>query len=508
MKYFDRYAKIVYSIGEKGVIMERDASVLLNKVAAYNISAVEIVKKAYLYACEKHKNQYRESGEAYITHPLAVATILAEIHADMATICAGLLHDTLEDTKTSEEELLNLFGPEITNLVKGVTNITNMNFYDKTTFNNANLRKVLVGMSKDIRIIIIKLADRIHNMRTLEYKKDIRKQQLKSQETIKIYAPIAEQLGLYGLKLELEDLSFMYLNPDGYKEIRDLRLKWQDASTIKDEIIANISRVLNDNYIFSTIKFRMKNLYGIYKNLMNGTSIDNIHDLFIFNIILDNIDNCYLALKYIHELYKPNPIFFKDYIAQPKPNHYESLHTTVFGPDDKLMQMQIRTPEMEQMARYGITYYWHQDVDYASIIMQDAFNKQYPLMQSILVANKSAKSNADFVQIVEEDVLGEKIPIYNNKGELTEIAQGSTPIDYAYLNFSRVANHLAAVIVNGVAVNFDYVIKPYDKIRIITDINAPGPTKEWLEIAKTATAKQKIKEYLKSKGHGLTRSPW
>lgn len=508
MKYFDRYAKIVYSIEEKRSIMEKVASALLKKVATYNISAVEIVKKAYLYAYEKHKNQFRESGEAYITHPLAVANILADLHADTATICAGLLHDTLEDTKTSEEELLSEFGSEITNLVKGVTNITKMNFYDKTTFNNANLRKVLVGMSKDIRIIIIKLADRIHNMRTLEYKKDLRKQQLKARETIKIYAPIAEHLGLYSTKLELEDLSFMYLNPDAYKEIRDLKVKWQDVSSIKDEIIESISNVLNDNYIFSTIKFRMKNLYGIYKSLMNGTSIDNIHDLFIFNILLDNVDNCYLALKYIHKLYKPNTIFIKDYIAQPKPNHYEALHTTVFGPDDKLMQMQIRTPEMEQLARYGITYYWHQDIDNASIIMQDTFNKQYPLMQSILIANKNAKSNADFVQIVEEDVLGEKIPIYNNKGELIEIARGSTPIDYAYLNFSGVANHLAAVIVNGVAVNFDYTIQPYDKIRIITDINALGPDESWLEIAKTATAKQKIKEYLRRNTQRLTRSPW
>ena len=291
-------------------------------------------------------------------------------------------------------------------------------------------------------------------------------------------------------------------------KLRPLKVKWQDVSSIKDEIIESISNVLNDNYIFSTIKFRMKNLYGIYKSLMNGTSIDNIHDLFIFNILLDNVDNCYLALKYIHELYKPNTIFFKDYIAQPKPNHYEALHTTVFGPDDKLMQMQIRTPEMEQLARYGITYYWHQDIDNASIIMQDTFNKQYPLMQSILIANKNAKSNADFVQIVEEDVLGEKIPIYNNKGELIEIARGSTPIDYAYLNFSGVANHLAAVIVNGVAVNFDYTIQPYDKIRIITDINALGPDESWLEIAKTATAKQKIKEYLRRNTQRLTRSPW
>lgn len=487
--------------------MENDLNNLLSIVATYNLKACAIIKKAYYYASKKHENQFRESGEAYITHPLAVATILATLHADAPTICAGLLHDTLEDTKTSEDELLNNFGAEITNLVKGVTNITNMSFYDKTTFNNANLRKVLVGMSKDIRIIIIKLADRIHNMRTLEYKRDLKKQQLKSQETIKIYAPIAEHLGLYSAKLELEDLSFMYLYPDDYREIRNLRIRWQD-STIKDEIIKNISKILDDNYIFSTIKFRMKNLYGIYKNLINGTSIDNIHDLFIFSILLDNVDNCYLSLKYIHELYKPNPIFFKDYIAQPKQNHYESLHTTVFGPDDKLMQMQIRTPDMEKMAKYGITYYWHQDIDDASTIMQEAFNKQYPLMQSILVANKNAKNNADFVQIVERDVLGEKIPVYNNNGEMIEIACGSTPIDYAYLNFSGIANHLAAVIVNGIAVNFDYTIKPYDKIRIITDINAPGPTKDWLNIARTTTAKQKIKEYLKSKGHGLTRSPW
>lgn len=500
MKYFDRYAKIVYSIEEKRSIMEKVASALLKKVAIYNISAVEIVKKAYLYAYEKHKNQFRESGEAYITHPLAVANILADLHADTATICAGLLHDTLEDTKTSEEELLNTFGPEITSLVKGVTNITNMDFYDKTTLNQVNLRKLLLSMNKDVRIIIIKLADRIHNMRTLEYKKDLRKQQLKSQETIKIFAPIAEHLGLYQTKLELEDLSFMFLAPEDYKQIKESHAKIEQEFRIyQEEVEEKISKVLQDNYIFSTIKFRIKNKYGVYKNIMNGETLENIHDFLIFTIILDNVDNCYLALKYIHELYKPNSWYFKDYIAQPKQNHYESLHTTVFGPEDKLMQMQIRTPEMEQMAKYGITYYWHQFADNAKDIMQEAFNKQYPLMQSIILANRNARSYADFIQIVESDVLGEKIPIYNNKGELIEITNGATPIDYAYLNYSNVANHLAAVIVNGVAVNFDYTIQPYDAL---------GPDESWLEIAKTATAKQKIKEYLRRNTQRLTRSPW
>lgn len=482
---------------------------LLENVAKYNINALPLIRKAYDFAYAKHKNQTRESGEPYINHPLAVAMILANLHADANTICAGLLHDTIEDTGTSKEEITREFNEDIANLVEGVTNITNITFFAKDKQNNANLRKLLLGMSKDIRIIIIKLADRLHNMRTLEYKKNLDKQQKKSSETIKFYAPIAKHLGIYDLGVELEDISFLYLLSFEYNEVYGLKSALlEEFNKHKDDVINSLYEILNENGLFSTINFKTKGLYEIYKELVNKVSIDNIHDLLEFVILLDNVDNCYLALRYIHKLYKPYTKFFQDYIAQSKPNHYQSLHTTVFGPDEKLMQMQVRTSEMEMFSKYGITYFWHINLDEGSVLMQDSFNKQYPFYQSILLANKNAKNNSDFVKILENDVLSDKIPIYNEKGNLIEISKDISIVDYAYFYNSFFANYMVGAVVNGSLVDFSYIIKPYDKIRVITDINSYGPNENWLSIAKTSFAKEKIKEYIKRKGQSLTRSPW
>ena len=482
---------------------------LLEKVAKYNINALPLIRKAYDFAYVKHKNQTRESGEPYINHPLAVAMILASLQADANTICAGLLHDTIEDTDTSKEEIACEFNEDIAILVEGVTNVKNLSLFAKDIQNNANLRKVLLSMSKDVRIIIIKLADRVHNMRTLEYKKNLDKQQKKSRETIKIYAPLAKQLGLYDIGVELEDKSFFYLDSEEYNQILAMQKGLLESfEEDKSKIIEDLYTILIDNNLFCSIAFKTLGLYETYKELMNSSDIKNIHDLLEFVLIMDDIDSCYLSLKYIHKLYKPYTKFYQDYIAQPKPNRYQSLHTTVFGPNENLIQMQIRTAFMEKITKYGITAFWHEDLENGSKLMQKAFDEQYPFYQSILNANKSAKSNSDFVKILEDDVLSEKVPVYNNEGKLIEVSKNITAIDYAYFISPFLANHMVGVIVNGSFVDFSYEIKPYDKIRIISDINSAGPNCEWLSVAKTMLAKNSIKEYLKRKGQSLTRSPW
>ena len=489
--------------------MDVSIDLLLDIVSKYNFSAIPLIKKAYYFALEKHKDQTRESGEPYINHPLAVAIILATLKADVETICAGLLHDTLEDTNTSKEELIREFNINIANLVEGVTNITNLSLFTKDIQNNANLRKVLLSMSKDVRIIIIKLADRIHNMRTLEYKKDLNKQQKKSRETLKIYAPLAKQLGLYDIGVELEDRSFFYLDSEEYNQIAAMQKELLERfEEYKNEIIEALYNAFINNRLFSSISFKTLGLYETYKELMNNLDIKNIHDLLKFVLIMDDIDSCYLALRYIHDLYKPYPSYFQDYIAQPKPNRYQSLHTTVFGPNENMIQMQIRTPFMEKITKYGITAYWHEDLENGSTLMQKAFDEQYPFYKSILNANKSAKNNSDFIQILEDDVLSEKIPVFNDEGKMIEVSKNITVIDYAYFVSPFFANHMAGVIVNGSFVDFSYEVKPYDKIRIISDVNSSGPNCEWLNIARTTLAKNSIKEYLKRKGQSLTRSPW
>ena len=483
---------------------------LLVSVAKYNINALPLIRKAYSFAYAKHQNQTRESGEPYINHPLAVAMILANLHADTNTICAGILHDTIEDTDTSKEEITREFNEDIANLVEGVTNIKNLSLSAKDTQNNANLRKVLLGMSKDVRIIIIKLADRVHNMRTLEYKKNPDKQQKKSRETLKIYAPLAKQLGLYDIGVELEDKSFFYLDSDEYNEILTMQKALLESfEEHKNKIIEDLYRIFIENNMFSSIIFKTLGLYETYKELIDSSDIKNIHNLLEFVLIMDDIDSCYLALRYVHFLYKPaSSAYFQDYIAQPKPNRYQSLHTTVFGPNENLIQMQIRTAFMEKVTKYGITAFWHEDLENGRELMQKAFDEQYPFYQSILNANKSAKSNSDFIRILEDDVLSEKVPVYNDEGKLIEVSKNITAIDYAYFISPFLANHMAGVIVNGSFVDFSYEIKPYDKIRIISDVNSLGPNCEWLSIAKTILAKNNIKEYLKRKGQSLTRSPW
>ena len=482
---------------------------LITNVSRYNISGIDKIKKAYEYAKLKHAGQYRESGEEYITHPLAVAIILARLNADTDTICAGLLHDVIEDTNTTKEDIAAEFGESVAILVMGVTNLTKMSISDKNSLNNANLRKLILGMTKDVRILIIKLADRLHNMMTLQYKKNPEKQQRKSLETFDIYVPIAENLGLYSVKNDLEDKCFMFLMPDKYYKVEEERKSIEEStSKMVQEVITKINDILTDNNIPNTVKFRLKNIYGIFKSLFSNDSLEDIHDLLAFKIILDDIDDCYLSLKYIHSEYKPLTNYFQDYISWPKSNNYQALHTTVLGPDRKILQMQMKTAKMEKISEYGITDYWHGDDKTGFIEMQKALKTEYPFFQSVIEANKLANNNQEFIDLIKGEVFAEKVSVFTMDGKvINDLAKGSTVIDFAYRIHSEIGDHAVAAIVNGESVSFDYTLKDGDQIRIITDELALGPTHEWLKYAKTARARKKIREFLnKQKRNGQSRT--
>lgn len=342
----------------------------IKEVEIYNPEEVEIITKAYNYAKSLHEGQYRQSGEPYISHPLNVAYILAEMHADKDTVCAGLLHDTLEDTNATKEEIAELFNKDIANLVDGVTKISKMNFSSKKEQNLANTRKIITGITSDVRIIIIKLADRLHNMRTLEFKSEF-KQKENSIETMEIFVPLAYLIGTYRIKSELEDILLKYLNPEMYKKIQEKKIRLEEESNpALNEMLQKIENILNNNKIPNEIKIRTKNIYGIYKSLNEGNKLSDIHDLLALKIMVDEIDNCYKALGLIHQEYHPVNSRFKDYICNPKTNMYRSLHTTVFGPEDKLVQTQIITFDMDKVASYGLATYWDINKGKAREVMQ------------------------------------------------------------------------------------------------------------------------------------------
>ena len=482
---------------------------LLLLVAKYDKFSLAKIKKAYLYATDKHSHQFRESGEPYIIHPLSVALILAQLNADADTICAGLLHDVIEDTDTKKEEIIEEFGETVATLVMGVTNLTKMSFYDKKTIDNANLRKLILGMTKDVRIIIIKLADRLHNMMTLQYKKNVLKQQAKSIETMEIYVPIAQYLGLDNIKTELEDRCFMYLKPENYKEISEIRNNLEKRTeNLKKEVILKINKILNYHNIDSEVRFRLKGIYSIFKCFLKNENLDEIHDLLAFIVVLNDIDDCYISLRYIHENFKHIPKYLKDYIGQPKQNLYRAVHTTVVGPNNKLIQMQLKTHNMDQIAQYGITEFWHDDIKNGTSKMQESLKTQYPLFRYIIEANKMANNNQEFGNLLKGE-LAEKIEVLANDGNIIEIAEGSTPIDFAYKIHSELGNNMAAALVNGNYVAFNYPLKKGDRVRIITDISATGPTEEWLHWSVTERAHKKIREFLNHQKRDLhlTRSP-
>lgn len=475
--------------------MDIDINKLLEKIKEYNQDDLSKVVMAYNYANDKHKGQVRQSGEAYITHPLNVSYILAELHADINTLCAGLLHDTLEDTNTTKEDIEDLFGGEVATLVDGVTKLSKMNFSSKQDQNYANTRKIIVGITEDVRIIIIKLADRLHNMRTLQYKSEF-KQKENSLETMEIFVPFAYYIGAYRIKSELEDLSLKYLRPDMYKSIEEKKLRIEEESKFcLKEMKEKITYILNDKEIPNEIKVRTKNIYGIYKRLDEGHKISDIHDLLALKIMVDSISNCYQTLGLIHKEYHPINNKFKDYICNPKTNMYRSLHTTVFAPDERLVQTQIRTFEMDKVASFGLTAYWELQGSNARDIMQKDLKEKFQFFKSLKTIDKSFVDNQEFVSQVKNELFADRIYVYTTKGDIIELPKGSTPIDFAYKIHTELGNTMIGAYVNDEYVPVDYVLQNKDRVRIVTDEMSYGPKEEWVDMAKTTYARKKIKEF-------------
>ena len=418
---------------------------LLINLSEYNPDAISDVKKAYDYASYLHNGQVRQSGEPYISHPLNVAYILSEMHADSDTVCAGLLHDTLEDTNIKKEDIAHDFNQNVANLVDGVTKLAKMNFSSKQDQNYANTRKIITGITDDVRIIIIKLADRLHNMRTLEFKSEF-KQKENSLETMEIFVPLAYYIGAYRIKSELEDLSLKYLKPDVYKRIGEKKIKLEEASgDILKEMLYNIETLLNDRNIPNEIKVRTKNIYGIYKRLSEGHKLSDIHDLLALKIMVDEIENCYIGLYLVHSKYKPINDKFKDYICNPKTNMYRSLHTTVFGPEDRLVQTQIRTFDMDKIASFGLTAYWDIEKGKARDVMQDDLKQKYQFFKSLIEINSIFGDNQQFVNQVKNELFANKIYVYTTKGDIIELPIGSTIIDYAYKLDTDIGNTMVSI---------------------------------------------------------------
>ena len=468
---------------------------LLEMVKEYNLEDLCKIRKAYEMADNLHKGQMRQSGEPYISHPLNVSYILAEMHADSDTLCAALLHDTLEDTSATKEEIASEFNDEVAKLVDGVTKISKMNFSSKKDQNMANTRKIITGITEDVRIIIIKLADRLHNMRTLEFKSEF-KQKENSLETMEIFVPLAYYIGAYRIKSELEDISLQYLKPEMYKKIEEKKtIIEEDSSKCLKDMLVTISTMLDNKEIPNEIKVRTKNIYGIYKRLSEGHKLSDIHDLLSLKVIVDGIENCYQTLGMVHSKYPPINDKFKDYICNPKTNMYQSLHTTVFGEDEKLVQTQIRTFNMDKIASFGLTAYWDINKGNARDNMQNDLKSKYQFFKSLIEIDKMFGDNQEFVNQVKYELFSNKIYIYTPSGAIIELPKGATPIDFAYKIHTDLGNTMVSAIVNDEHVSVDHVLNNKDRVRIITDDLSYGPREEWIDMAKTTHAKRKIKEF-------------
>ena len=471
---------------------------LIEKISEYNPEEIGVIKKAYKYAEDLHEGQMRQSGEPYIVHPLNVAYILADMHADRDTICAGLLHDTLEDTNITKEDISHDFNKDVANLVDGVTKLSKLNFSSKQDQNNANTRKIITGITTDVRIIIIKLADRLHNMRTLEFKSEF-KQRENALETIEIFAPLAYYIGAYRIKSELEDLSLKYLKPDIYKRIEEKKQKIEEASqSCLHEMLDKIQTMLNDKNIPNEIKIRTKNIYGIYKRMNEGQRLSDIHDLLALKVMVDEVENCYRALYLVHSSYPPINDKFKDYICNPKTNMYRSLHTTVFGEDDRLVQTQIRTFNMDKIASFGLTAYWESEKGNARNVMQENLKQKYQFFKSLIEINTMFGDNQQFVNQVKSELFSNKVYVYTTKGDVIELPKGATAIDFAYKIHTDIGNTMVGVVVNGEYVPIDYILNNKDRVRIVTDDMSFGPREDWIDKAKTSLAKRKIREFIKN----------
>lgn len=482
---------------------------LINKVSTYddNQDDLKLIRNAYDYAYKKHFSQKRITGDDYITHPLNVAWILTDVSADGIAISAALLHDTIEDSDSTYDEIKNLFGEEVAKIVDGVTKINRLNFSTDSEQMAANQRKILVGLSSDVRVLIVKLADRLHNMRTL-YVLSETKQKRKAKETLEILTPVAHRLGMYKLKSELEDLSLRYLNPDAYYEIVEkLNLKKTERDEAVGKMIEEVSTLLNEHNIVHEIKGRSKSIYSIYNKMSKGKKFEDIYDILALRVFVSTEQECYLALGLIHSKYKPVPKRFKDYIAMPKTNLYQSLHTTVFGIDGQLFEIQIRTYEMDKIAEYGIASHWSYKEN-KTANTKDMMEKKLEIFRSIIELNEDSKTPEEFITNVKKDILfNDSIYVYTPKGDVIELPKGATCVDFAYRVHSEVGDKMVGAIVNDSIVPLDYTLKTGDIIKVNTSKLSKGPNKDWLNFVVTSQAKNKIKGFYtkREKDENLSR---
>lgn len=470
---------------------------ILDKITDYDPAAdTGLVERAYVYSARVHDGQVRLSGEPYLSHPLEVAGILADMNLDPVSIAAGLLHDVIEDTHATPEELSEIFGPEVIHIVSGVTKLSAVTFDSSQARQAESIRKMLLAMADDIRVVLIKLADRIHNMRTLQFHKSEKKKKEIAQETMDIYAPIASRLGIYWIKNELEDMSFRYLEPEEYENLKILLSRDMiERETYIEKVKVLIRTTMAENKLKCQVLGRYKNLYSIrLKMIKQSLPFEEIYDIIAFRIILDNVTQCYAALGLIHGLWKPIDTKIKDYIGRPKPNMYQSLHTTVIGPDGKRIEIQIRTWEMDKVAKSGIAAHWSYKEGRQA---DESVNRQFAWIQNLIENQKNIRNPNEFMENVRLDLFPDEVYVFTPRGEVVSLPKGATPVDFAYMIHTEVGNQCTGAKVNSRIVPLQYQLSTGDSVEIITAKNHT-PSKDWLGFVRTVKARSKIQQWVRA----------
>jgi len=472
---------------------------IMDKVAPYMEQAgQDLITKAYVFSAAAHAGQTRLSGEPYLSHPLEVANLLAEMRLDAPSVAAGLLHDTVEDTYATIDEIEEQFGEEVADVVDGVTKISLMSFETKEEAQAENIRKMVLAMAEDIRVILVKLADRLHNMRTMDFQKPL-KRQLISQETMDIYAPLANRLGLHRIKVELEDLSFKHLKPDIYEQLK----KGVDGHEVLDQayidkVITVVRGLMEENAIKGRVLGRKKHLWSVHNKMKaQGLALDQVHDIVAFRVIVGSLKDCYAVLGLVHSLWKPVHGRFKDYISMPKANMYQSLHTTVIGPDGERIEIQIRTEEMNQLAEYGVAAHWAYKERGKAGKMAARDAERFTWLRHIMDWQREATDSKEFMQTLRFDLFQEEVYVFTPKGDVKEMPEGATPVDFAYAIHTEVGSHCTGAKINGRLAPLSTALKNGDTVEIITDKNRK-PSKDWLKFVKTAKARTRIKHWVKT----------
>lgn len=470
---------------------------IIDKISENNPDAdLDIIDRAYIYSARVHDGQVRLSGEPYLSHPLEVASILADMNLDVVSVAAGLLHDVIEDTSATEEDIKKMFGQDVLNIVSGVTKLSKLPFRSSQARQAESIRKMILAMADDIRVILIKLADRLHNMRTLQFHNNEQKKKKIAQETLDIYSPIADRLGIYWIKKELEDTSFMYLQPEDYSEIKGFVRKDQQEREKYIETVKNyMTKKLGEADLKCEILGRNKHYYSIYQKMVSqNLEFDDVYDIIAFRIILDTIPQCYEALGLIHALWKPIDIKFKDYIGRPKPNMYQALHTTVIGPFGERIEIQIRTWEMDKVAKSGIAAHWSykegKNID-------ENISQTYAWIQNLVENQENFRDPSEFLENVRIDLFPDEVYVFTPRGEIKSLPKGASPVDFAYAIHSEVGNQCSGTKVNGRMVPLQYELKTGDIIEIITS-KSHHPSKDWLKFVKTVKARSRIRQWIKT----------